>query len=117
MAGLGFAVKNLFEVAGLTTRAGSKINRSRPPATRDAAVVAAIRRAGGVLVGALNMDEYPYGFTTENTHYGPTPNPHDAAPLPAGSPGRSGPAAEAAPVCPHPPPHPHHLATPPPPPA
>jgi AtzE family amidohydrolase len=95
LAGLPFAVKNLFDVAGLTTLAGSKINASRPPATRDAAVVAAIRRAGGVLVGALNMDEYAYGFTTENTHYGPTRNPHDAARVAGGSSGGSGAAVGA----------------------
>jgi AtzE family amidohydrolase len=95
LAGLPFAVKNLFDVAGLTTLAGSKINVSRPPATRDAAVVAAIRRAGGVLVGALNMDEYAYGFTTENTHYGPTRNPHDAARVAGGSSGGSGAAVGA----------------------
>jgi AtzE family amidohydrolase len=95
LAGLPFAVKNLFDVAGLTTLAGSKINASRPPATRDAAVVAAIRRAGGVLVGALNMDEYAYGFTTENTHYGSTRNPHDAARVAGGSSGGSGAAVGA----------------------
>ncbi len=95
LAGLPFAVKNLFDVAGLTTLAGSKINASRPPATCDAAVVAAIRRAGGVLVGALNMDEYAYGFTTENTHYGPTRNPHDAARVAGGSSGGSGAAVGA----------------------
>jgi AtzE family amidohydrolase len=95
LAGLPFAVKNLFDVAGLTTLAGSKINASRPPATRDAAVVAAIRRAGGVLVGALNMDEYAYGFTTENTHYGATRNPHDPGRVAGGSSGGSGAAVGA----------------------
>jgi AtzE family amidohydrolase len=95
LAGLPFAVKNLFDVVGLTTLAGSKINASRPPATRDAAVVAAIRRAGGVLVGALNMDEYAYGFTTENAHYGVTRNPHDPRRVAGGSSGGSGAAVGA----------------------
>ena len=45
--------------------------------------------AGAVLVGALNMDEYAYGFTTENTHYGPTRNPHDPARMAGGSSGGS----------------------------
>jgi 1-carboxybiuret hydrolase len=40
-------------------------------------LVRRLEAAGAVLVGALNMDEYAYGFTTENTHYGPTRNPHD----------------------------------------
>src|SRR5207244_4018139 len=77
LAGVPFAVKNLFDVAGLTTLAGSRINAERPRAARDATVVARLRGAGAVLVGALNMDEYAFGFTTENTHYGPTHNPHD----------------------------------------
>ena len=77
LLGVPFAVKNLFDVAGLTTLAGSKIERDRPPATADAPLVARLEAAGAVLVGALNMDEYAYGFTTENTHDGPTRNPHD----------------------------------------
>jgi AtzE family amidohydrolase len=95
LAGAPFAVKNLFDVAGLTTLAGSKINRDNPPAQHDAFVVAALRRAGGVLVGALNMDEYAYGFTTENTHYGPTRNPHDLTRSAGGSSGGSGAAVAA----------------------
>src|SRR6185503_5710358 len=82
LAGVPFAVKNLFDVAGVITLAGSKIHADRPPAARDATAVAALRRAGAVMVGALNMDEYAYGFTTENTHYGPTRNPHDSSRVP-----------------------------------
>ena len=95
LAGAPFAVKNLFDIAGLTTLAGSKINRDNPPAQRDAFVVSALRRAGAVLVGALNMDEYAYGFTTENTHYGPTRNPHDLSRSAGGSSGGSGAAVAA----------------------
>ena len=95
LAGVPFAVKNLFDIAGLTTLAGSKINRDNPPAQRDAFVVAALRRAGAVLVGALNMDEYAYGFTTENSHYGVTRNPHDSARVAGGSSGGSGAAVAA----------------------
>ena len=95
LAGAPFAVKNLFDVAGLTTLAGSRINADRPPATRDAAPVAALRRAGAVLVGALNMDEYAFGFTTENTHYGPTRNPRDTERVAGGSSGGSGAAVAA----------------------
>ena len=89
LAGVPFAVKNLFDVAGLTTLAGSKINAGRPPAARDATVVARLRGAGAVLLGALNMDEYAFGFTTENSHYGPTRNPHDPTRVAGGSSGGS----------------------------
>jgi aspartyl-tRNA(Asn)/glutamyl-tRNA(Gln) amidotransferase subunit A len=89
LAGVPFAVKNLFDVAGLTTLAGSTINAERPPAPRDATAVARLRAAGAVLVGALNMDEYAYGFSTENTHYGPTRNPHDPSRIAGGSSGGS----------------------------
>ena len=96
LAGLPFAAKNLFDLAGLTTLAGSRINASRPPATRDAPAVAALRRAGAILVGALNMDEYAYGFTNENAHHGPVRNPHDPARVAGGSSGGSGAAVGAA---------------------
>ena len=89
LAGVPFAVKNLFDIGGLVTLAGSKINAGRPPAARDATVVARLRAAGAVLLGALNMDEYAFGFTTENTHYGPTRNPHDTTRVAGGSSGGS----------------------------
>jgi AtzE family amidohydrolase len=95
LAGVPFAVKNLFDIAGLTTLAGSKINRDDPPARTDADVVRALRSAGAVLVGALNMDEYAYGFTTENTHYGPTRNPYDLERSAGGSSGGSAAAVAA----------------------
>jgi len=95
LAGVPFAVKNLFDVAGLATLAGSRINRDDPPAARDAAVVRRLRGAGAVLVGALNMDEYAYGFTTENAHYGPTRNPYDPSRTAGGSSGGSGAAVAA----------------------
>lgn len=95
LAGVPFGVKNLFDVAGLTTLAGSKINRERPPAARDAAPVRALKRAGAVLVGALNMEEYALGFVTENTHYGPTRNPHDLSRVAGGSSGGSAAAVAA----------------------
>ncbi len=55
LAGVPYAVKNLFDVEGLATRAGSKINRDRPPARVDATLVRRLEAAGAVLVGALNM--------------------------------------------------------------
>jgi len=95
LAGVPFAVKNLFDVKGLATLAGSKINRERPPAKRDAPLIARLEAAGAVLVGTLNMDEYAYGFSTENTHYGPTRNPHNLEHVAGGSSGGSGAAIAA----------------------
>jgi len=95
LAGVPFAVKNLFDIAGLTTLAGAKINAEKPVATQDATAVAALKRAGAVLVGALNMDEYAYGFVTENSHYGVTHNPHDLNHVAGGSSGGSAAAVAA----------------------
>ena len=95
LAGVPFAVKDLFDIAGVTTLAGSKINAENPPAQQDATAVAALKRAGAVLTGALNMDEYAYGFTTENSHYGATRNPHDPSRIAGGSSGGSAAAVAA----------------------
>jgi AtzE family amidohydrolase len=95
LAGLPYAVKNLFDVAGHVTVAGSKVNRDLPPAAQDAVLVQRLRAAGAVLLGALNMDEYAYGFTTENTHYGPTRNPRDTTRSAGGSSGGCGAAVAA----------------------
>src|SRR6201996_9544252 len=72
LAGVPFAVKNLFDVKGLPTRAGSKINRDHAAAARDATLIERLEAAGAVLVGALNMGEYAYDFTGENIHDGPS---------------------------------------------
>jgi AtzE family amidohydrolase len=90
LAGVPFAVKNLFDVKGLPTRAGSKINRDLAPASRDATLVERMEAAGAVLVGALNMGEYAYDFTGENVHDGPSRNPHDTTRMTGGSSGGSG---------------------------
>ena len=95
LAGVPFAVKNLFDIAGVTTLAGSKIEAGKPPATCDATVVQRLKQAGAILLGALNMDEYAYGFTTENTHYGTTRNPHDLERVAGGSSGGSAAAVAA----------------------
>ena len=95
LAGVPFAVKNLFDIAGLPTRAGSKINRDRPPAARDGALVRKLEAAGAILVGGLNMGEYAYDFTGENIHDGPSRNPHDTAHMTGGSSGGSGGAVGA----------------------
>ena len=95
LAGLPFAVKNLFDIEGISTLAGSIIECDAPAANRDATLVRRLEAAGAVLVGALNMDEYAYGFTTENTHYGPTRNPHDLSRIAGGSSGGSAAAVAA----------------------
>ena len=90
LAGVPFAVKNLFDVRGLPTRAGSKINRDLAPSPRDATLIERMEAAGAVLVGALNMGEYAYDFTGENSHDGPSRNPHDVTRMTGGSSGGSG---------------------------
>ncbi|RXG92235.1 AtzE family amidohydrolase [Bradyrhizobium zhanjiangense] len=96
LAGVPFAVKNLFDVAGVVTRAGSKINRDLAPARRDATLIERMEAAGAVLVGALNMGEYAYDFTGENIHDGPSRNPHDTTRMTGGSSGGSGSAVGGA---------------------
>ncbi|OEO29185.1 amidase, partial [Devosia insulae DS-56] len=94
LAGVPFAVKNLYDIKGIPTRAGSKINRDNPPAARDATLVTRMEAAGAVLLGGLNMDEYAYGFTGENAHDGPSRNPHGLDRMTGGS--SAGPAAAVA---------------------
>jgi AtzE family amidohydrolase len=89
LAGIPFAVKNLFNVAGLPTLAGSKINRDAKPASTDATLIGRLEAAGAILVGALNMGEYAYDFTGENVHDGPSRNPHDLSRMTGGSSGGS----------------------------
>jgi AtzE family amidohydrolase len=98
LAGIPYAVKNLFDIQGVVTLAGSKINRSHAPAAADAYLVQRMQAQGAVLVGALNMDEYAYGFTTENTHNGPCRNPHDPTRIAGGSSGGSAAAVAAGQV-------------------
>jgi 1-carboxybiuret hydrolase len=89
LAGVPFGVKNLFDVAGLATLAGSAINREAQPAVRDATLIERLELAGAVLIGALNMGEYAYDFTGENIHYGPSRNPHNVKRMTGGSSGGS----------------------------
>jgi 1-carboxybiuret hydrolase len=89
LAGVPFAVKNLFDMAGLPTLAGSKINRTDPPAKRDAVLIERLEVAGAIAIGALNMGEYAYDFTGENIHDGPSRNPHDIDRMSGGSSGGS----------------------------
>ncbi|MFM7344557.1 MAG: AtzE family amidohydrolase [Tagaea sp.] len=90
LAGVPYAVKNLFDVEGLPTRAGSKINRDLPRAARDSFLGRKLAAADAVCLGALNMGEYAYDFTGENAHDGPSRNPHDPSRMTGGSSGGSG---------------------------
>jgi aspartyl-tRNA(Asn)/glutamyl-tRNA(Gln) amidotransferase subunit A len=93
LAGVPFAVKNLFDIEGVVTRAGSRINLENPPATSDATLVTNLRKAGGVLMGGLHMGEFAYDFTGENAHDGNCLNPHDTGRMSGGSSSGSGAAA------------------------
>ncbi|WP_312219188.1 AtzE family amidohydrolase [Sphingobium yanoikuyae] len=95
LAGVPYGVKDLFDVAGLPTTAGAARLKDAPPATADAEAIARLRAAGAVLVATLNMDEFAYGFVTDNAHWGITRNPHDPARFAGGSSGGSAAAVAA----------------------
>ncbi|MEQ1828861.1 MAG: AtzE family amidohydrolase [Pirellula sp.] len=88
-AGVPFGAKDLFDIAGYPTTAGSRIRSNVYPAKQDAEAVARLKRAGAILIGTLNMDEFAYGFATVNPHFGTTKNPHDLKRLAGGSSGGS----------------------------
>ncbi len=89
LAGVPYGVKDLFDVAGLPTTAGSALYADAPPAAHDAQAIQRLGKAGAVLVATLNMDEFAYGFATINARHGTTRNPHDPARLAGGSSGGS----------------------------
>lgn len=95
LAGIPYAVKNLFDVAGHSTLAGASLFSERPVAQQDAWAVTKLQQSGALLSGMLNMDAYAYGFTTENTHYGATRNPRDLSRVAGGSSGGSAAAVAA----------------------
>ena len=95
LAGVPFGVKDNYDVARRVTTAGSIINRARPAAQADAAIAARAAQAGAILIGTQNMDEFAYGFTTENAHYGATRNPRDRDRSAGGSSGGSAAAVAA----------------------
>lgn len=99
LAGVPYAVKNLFDIEGVVTRAGSALNRRHPPALADAFLVRRMQAAGAVLTGALNMGEYAYDFSGENVHDGVCRNPVDPERMAGGSSSGSG-AATAAGLAP-----------------
>lgn len=89
LAGVPYGVKDLFDVAGLPTTAGSSLYADAAPAREDATAIRRLRAAGAVLVATLNMDEFAYGFATINAAHGTTRNPHDETRLAGGSSGGS----------------------------
>jgi aspartyl-tRNA(Asn)/glutamyl-tRNA(Gln) amidotransferase subunit A len=95
LAGVPYGVKDLFDVAGLPTTAGAGMRRTAPPAARDAEAIRRLAAAGAVLVATLNMDEFAYGFVTDNAVWGITRNPHDVERFAGGSSGGSAAAVAA----------------------
>lgn len=89
LAGVPYGVKDLFDVAGLPTTAGSAMLADAAPASEDAEAIRRLREAGAVLVATLNMDAFAYGFATVNARHGTTRNPHDRDRLAGGSSGGS----------------------------
>ena len=86
MDGAIVSIKDLFDVAGEVTRAGSKVGADEgKPATADAPPVRALRRAGAVIVAKTNMSEFAYSGIGANPHYGTPGNPADRARVPGGS--------------------------------
>jgi aspartyl-tRNA(Asn)/glutamyl-tRNA(Gln) amidotransferase subunit A len=85
LAGLPVSIKDLFDVAGERTLAGSKALDDAPPATRDAPVIQRLRAAGAVLIGRTNMTEFAFSGVGINPHYGTPGNPYDRKRIPGGS--------------------------------
>lgn len=79
LAGLPVSIKDLLDVAGETTLAGSVVLADRPPAARDAPVVVRLRAAGAAILGKTNMTEFAYSGVGLNPHYGTPANPADPA--------------------------------------
>jgi len=89
LAGVPYGVKDLFDVAGLPTTAGSSLYADAMPAATDAEAIRRLSQAGAIVVATLNMDEFAYGFATINERHGTTRNPHDPGRLAGGSSGGS----------------------------
>ena len=87
IAGLPISVKDLFDLAGDVTTAGSVLLKDAPPATKDAPAIGRLRRAGAIIIGRTNMTEFAYSGLGLNPHYGTPRNPWDRATgrIPGGS--------------------------------
>lgn len=93
--GVPVAVKDVIDVAGVRTTAGSRVLADSEPAARDAAVVERLRAAGAIVVGKTNTHEFAYGALTTSTAFGPARNPWQTDRVCGGSSGGSGAAAAA----------------------
>ena len=85
LAGLPISIKDLFDVAGEVTLAGSTALADGRPAAEDAPIVRRLRAAGAVIVGKTNMVEFAYSGLGLNPHYGTPGNPFDRVRVPGGS--------------------------------
>ena len=94
LAGVPVAVKDLMHVAGMPLSGGGKA-MGRGISTRDAEIVARLRRAGAVVVGLANLHEFAYGITSDNAHFGRVVNPVAPSRIPGGSSGGSAAAVAA----------------------
>ena len=83
--GVIVSIKDLFDVAGEPTRAGSAIMATAPPAAKDAPVVERLLRGGAIIIGKTNMSEFAFTGVGANPHYGTPGNPADRARVPGGS--------------------------------
>lgn len=85
LAGLPVSIKDLFDVAGEVTAAGSKALADAAPAQQDAVAVARLRQAGAILLGRTNMSEFAFSGLGLNPHYGTPRNPLDSERVSGGS--------------------------------
>jgi aspartyl-tRNA(Asn)/glutamyl-tRNA(Gln) amidotransferase subunit A len=89
LLGVPVAVKDLYDVTGTVTSGCSRAYLSNPPATVDAHTVAALRRAGAIVIGKTNMHELAFGASNTVSCFGPANNPWDPERMPGGSSGGS----------------------------
>ncbi len=79
LEGIPVSVKDLFDIAGEVTRAGSTVLKDAAPAAKDAEAVARLQRAGAIIIGRTNMTEFAFSGVGLNPHYGTPKNPYDRA--------------------------------------